>query len=219
MSKNTIALEPPKPRFRGRLHQFAFFASIPQGIALVSVAAGWAARLATGIYALSMAAMFAVSASYHRLTWTPRGLFRIKRADHSMIFVLIAGTYTPLSILVLHGVWSVTVLALVWAGAVFGIAMKVFRMEKSQALGGAMYIGLGWLVVIAMPELIRGLSPAPLSLIFAGGVLYTSGAVVLLRRRPDPRPAVFGYHEIWHAMVVAASLCHYAAIMIVLTSL
>ena len=218
MTERTAVLEPPKPRFRGRLHQIAFFASIPQGIAVLVAAASWASRIAAGIYAVSVTGLFAVSSAYHRLRWTPKGLARIRRADHAMIFVLIAGSYTPFALLVLQGIWALTLLAVVWAGAVFGIAMKVFRMERSGTIGGALYIILGWAAIVALPKLVTNLSHLNLILLFAGGVLYTGGAVILLRRRPDPRPAVFGYHEIWHAMVVAASLCHYVAIMLLLTS-
>ena len=219
MTEHTVAVEAPKPRFRGRLHQIAFFASIPQGIAVLVAAASWVSRIAAGIYALSMTGLYAVSSSYHRLRWTPQGLARIRRADHAMIFVLIAGSYTPFGLIVLHGVWSITLLAVVWAGAVFGIAIKVFRMERSGRIGGALYIILGWAAIVALPKLVTSLSLLNLVLLFAGGLLYTGGAVILLLRKPDPRPAVFGYHEIWHAMVVAASLCHYVAIMLLLTGL
>jgi hemolysin III len=219
VTEPTVVLEAPKPRFRGRLHQIAFFASIPQGIAALVAGAGWVSRLAAGIYALSMSGLFAVSSAYHRLRWTPRGLSRIRKADHAMIFVLIAGSYTPFGLLVLHGVWAITLLAVVWAGAVFGIGIKVFRMERSSTIGGALYIILGWAAIVALPKLVTSLSPVNLALVFTGGLLYTGGAVILLLRRPNPRPAVFGYHEIWHAMVVAASLCHYTAIMLLLTGL
>jgi hemolysin III len=130
--------------------------------------------------------------------------------------VLIAGTYTPFALLVLHGAWSVTILALAWAGAVAGIAIKVLSIDRLRTVGSAMYIVLGWLVIIALPQIVHGLSPTGLALLFAGGVLYTSGAVVLWRRWPDPSPAWFGYHEVWHSMVIAASICHYVAIMLLL---
>jgi hemolysin III len=131
-----------------------------------------------------------------------------------MIFLLIAGTYTPFSLLVLDGVWAAVLLVAVWAGALFGIGVKLVGIEKMRKLGGALYIILGWLAVLAAPKFVTRLSLAVLTLIVAGGLLYTLGAIVLLRRRPDPNPAVFGYHEIWHVMVVAASLCHYVAIML-----
>jgi len=207
-----------KPRFRGRLHQIAFFFAIPQGIALVATAAGWLARLAAGIYALSLAGLLGVSALYHRTTWTPRALARMRRLDHSMIFVLIAGTYTPVSLLVLHGPWSIALLGVVWAGAITGVLLKQFGMERTRKITGTMYIVLGWAAVIAAPWFVTRMSAPVLSLIAAGGILYTVGAIVFARKRPDPNPAVFGYHEVWHVAVVAASLCHYVAILLLVLS-
>lgn len=203
-----------KPRFRGRLHQIAFFLAIPQGIALVVAAAGLLASIAAGIYALSLAGLYGVSALYHRLGWSPRALLRMRRLDHSMIYVLIAGTYTPVSLLVLDRPWSIILLSLVWAGALTGVAMKILGLERTRKITGTLYIVLGWLAVLAAPVFVTRLSVAVLSLIAAGGILYTLGAIVLLRRRPDPNPAVFGYHEVWHTAVVSAGLCHYAAILL-----
>ncbi|MGH2758494.1 MAG: PAQR family membrane homeostasis protein TrhA [Actinomycetota bacterium] len=208
----------PKPRFRGRLHQIAFFLAVPQGIALVATAAGWLARLAAATYALSLAGLLGVSALYHRLTWTPKALSRMRRLDHSMIFVLIAGTYTPVSLLVLRGPWAIALLGVVWAGAVTGVLLKQLGLERTRKITGTMYIVLGWAAVIAAPWLVARMSAAVLSLIVAGGLLYTLGAIVFARKRPDPNPAVFGYHEDWHVAVVAASLCHYVAILLLVLS-
>lgn len=201
-----------KPRFRGRLHQGAFFVAVPAGIALVVFAGRWTVRFAAAVYALSLVGLFASSAAYHRLKWSPKALVRMRRLDHSMIFLLIAGTYTPFSLLALHGAYRIVILALVWAGAIAGIVVKLVSMERLSALGGTLYIVLGWLIILALPQLARSLSLLALSLTVAGGLLYTAGAIVLLRRRPDPNPAIFGYHEVWHSMVVAAGACHYAAI-------
>ena len=203
-----------KPRWRGRLHQIAFIVSIPQGLALVAAAADWMSRISAAVYALTLSGLYGVSASYHRLRWTPPALSRMRKLDHSMIFLLIAGTYTPFSLLVLDGMWAAVLLAAVWTGALFGIGVKLLGIEKMRRVGSALYIVLGWLAVLAAPQFVPRLGVAVLTLIVSGGVLYTLGAVVLLRRRPDPSPAVFGYHEIWHVMVVAASSCHYAAIML-----
>ncbi len=207
-----------KPRWRGVLHEIAFFLSIPQGIALVITGAGWASRVATGVYALSLSGLYGVSASYHRFGWSPRALVRMQRLDHSMIFVLIAGTYTAVCLLVLHHIWAYIVLALVWVGAVTGIVMKIWGMERTRRITGAMYIVLGWLAVLIAPQLVTRVSAPVLVLIALGGVLYTLGAIVLLRRRPDPSPLVFGYHEVWHVMVVGAAACHYAAIFLLALS-
>jgi len=139
----------------------------------------------------------------------------MKRLDHSMIFVLIAGTYTPFSLLVLHGAWSVAILATVWAGAAVGVGLKLLRIDGLHVATGALYVVLGWLAILTAPQAVRGMSPTALGLLIAGGLLYTGGAVVLARRRPDPSPRVFGYHEIWHSFVVAAGACQYAAILLV----
>jgi hemolysin III len=208
-----------KPRWRGRLHEIAFFCSIPSGVTLVAAGAGALSRIAATIYALSLSGLYGVSASYHRIKWSPRGLARMQRLDHSMIYVLIAGSYTPICLLLIQSMWAYIVLGVVWAGALAGVVMKVFGMERTRAVSGAMYIVLGWAALLASPVLIPKMSIPVLVLIAAGGVLYTLGAIVLLRRRPDPSPLVFGYHEVWHVMVVAAGACHYAAIlMLVLAS-
>jgi hemolysin III len=216
VSELASAVVEEKPRLRGRLHQVAFFASIPQGVAVIAAAAGAVSRVGATIYALSLSGMYGASALYHRLKWSPRAMMRMKRLDHSMIFVLIAGSYTPVALVVLHGAWSMTILGLAWAGAIVGITIKLLSIERLATLGGAMYIVLGWLLILALPQIVHGLSPTGLSLLFVGGVLYTAGAVVLWRKKPDPNPRWFGYHEVWHSMVVAGSVCHYCAIMLLL---
>lgn len=200
------------PTWRGRLHQVAFFVSVPAGISLVSLAGGAAARTASALYALTLSGMYAASAALHRVRWRPEVRRWMQRLDHSMIYLLIAGTYTPFSLLVLSGAWSIAILAVVWGGALVGVALKL-STSRLQALANAMYIILGWTALAAFPVLVTRLSPGQMVLLVLGGLLYTIGALILLRRRPDPRPTVFGYHEIWHAMVVAASLCHYALIV------
>jgi hemolysin III len=193
-----------RPRFRGFLHQAAFFVAVPAGVALVSVARTGTTRAATVVYALSLAGLYGTSAAYHRLPWSPKSRRWMKRLDHSMIFVL----------LVLHKPWSLVVLSIVWAGAAAGIALKMLKIDGLKAVSGALYIGLGWLAVVVAPQIVRGLSGPALGLLLAGGILYTIGAIVLARRRPDPVPDVFGYHEIWHSFVVGASACHYAVILL-----
>jgi len=204
-----------KPRWRGRIHQVAFFVSVPAGTALVVLAESWAARIAAGIYSLSLMAVFGASAAYHRGEWTPGALRRMKRLDHSMIFVLIAGSYTPIALLMLHGPWSIVILSVVWAGAVGGITLKLIRIDGFSVLTAALYMAMGWLALVALPQLLREMPPPALVLTIVGGLLYTAGAIVFAIRRPDPAPAVFGYHEIWHAFMVAAAACHFAMIAIV----
>jgi hemolysin III len=201
---------------RGRIHQVAFFVSIPAGIVLIVLAKGAVGRTAAVIYAVSLSAVFGASASYHVGTWSPPALRRMKRLDHSMIFVLIAGSYTPVTLLVLHGAWSVVILSLIWSMAAIGIALKLARIDGLSKLAATLYMSMGWLVVIPFLQLYRGLSTAALTLLIAGGALYTLGAIVFAKRQPDPNPAVFGYHEVWHAFIVAAAACHWAMILLVL---
>jgi hemolysin III len=165
------------------------------------------------VYALTLIGMFGVSASYHRMKWSARAYGRIRKLDHSMIYLLIAGTYTPFAVLVLHGPWRFWLLGAVWGGAALGVALKVFHFNRSHGLSGALYILLGWAAVLAAPQFIHHLSPWTLGLVVAGGILYTAGAVILNRRWPNPRPLVFGYHEVWHSFMVSASMCHYFAVL------
>jgi len=203
-----------KPRMRGRLHQIAFFVSVPAGIALVALAHTGRARLAAAVFAVGLAGVFGASAAYHRVAWTDPARRRMKRLDHSMIFVLIAGTYTPFCLLALSGMWSVILLATVWAGAILGIVLKQIDIDGLSRLSGVLYIALGWAVILALPKFFDSLSTAAFVLVVAGGLLYTLGAIVFAMKRPDPNPAVFGYHEIWHAFTAGAGACHYAAVLL-----
>ncbi len=206
---------PAKPRWRGRIHQVAFFVSIPAGIVLVALAEDRAARIATIVYAVSLMAVFGSSAAYHRGDWTPKALRRMKRLDHSMIFVLIAGSYTPIALLVLHGPWTIVILSVVWAGAVVGITLKLIRIDGFSVLTAVLYMAMGWFALVALPQLVHTMPPPALVLTIVGGLLYTAGAITFAVRRPDPAPAVFGYHEIWHAFMVAAAACHFWMVAIV----
>jgi hemolysin III len=187
-----------KPRLRGRLHQVAFFASIPAGIALVALARGAEARVGAAIFAASLTALYGVSAAYHRGQWSAQALRHMRRLDHCMIYVLIAGTYTPVVLLALRPSW--------------GIRITVLRLERWPAVGFTLYLVLGWLAIVAAPQLAASLSSVELTLLAMGGVLYTVGAITLATNRPDPSPAVFGYHEIWHTFVVSASASHFALV-------
>jgi hemolysin III len=178
------------------------------------------------VFALSLIALFGTSAAYHRLPWSAAARKRMKRLDHSMIYILIAGTYTPFSLLVLHGVWSVVMLSVVWGGAATGVALKVASVDRLRAaarrlnaVAGALYIILGWLAILTLPQIVRTLPWPGTMLLFLGGVFYTAGAVIFARGRPDPAPAVFGYHEIWHSMVIGGSACHYAMILLAVLSI
>jgi len=212
----SAVIAPPKPRFRGRIHQVAFFVSLPAGVVLIMLANGPAAIAVASVYAVSLSAVFGSSAVYHRGRWTERARRWLKRLDHSMIYVLIAASYTPVAALVLGGTWEVVLLSVIWAGAVGGVTMKMARPDGLSVLSAALYIVLGWLAIVALPQLAREMTVAELILLLAGGMLYTAGAIVFASRRPDPSPSIFGYHEVWHSFMVAAAACHYAMILLLL---
>ena len=204
---------PPKPRYRGRIHQGAFVASIPAAAVLISAARSAAGYTAAGIYAASMAALFGTSAVYHRGRWTEVWRSRMQRLDHAMIFALIAGTFTPLALLAMTMRWGIVVLVVAWTCAAVGIGFSLLRYEIVDRHEGLFYVGFGWLLVLALPAAFHTLTVAELVCLFAGGVLYTVGAVGFVNERPDPRPLTFGYHEVWHVMTVAAAGCHFALVL------
>jgi hemolysin III len=210
---------PGKPRLRGRLHQVAFLVSIP-GIALVWAADSPLARVAALVYAISLAAMFGTSAALHRRHWSRRAWLRMDQLDRVMIYVLIAGSYTPVVLLALRPGWRVAFLALVWTVAAVGICLVLVwnRGRVIFVTRMALYLGLGWISVVLLPQLADTIGLRRLALGVIGGVLYTVGVVVLIRRRPDPNPRVFGYHEVWHAFTLAAGACHYTLIWLLATS-
>jgi hemolysin III len=199
------------------MHVGAFAAAIPGGLLLIVFADHASARVAACIYTASLLLGFGTSAGYHRLAKRERTQLIMQRMDHSMIFVLIAGSYTPICLLGLPPAWGIPMLCIVWAGALTGILLKQFAFEKLKVLEYALYPILGWIVVIALPEMWRVMTPLEVSLLFAGGLLYTIGIPVLVREKPDPWPGVFGYHEIWHAFTVAAGACHFAVIGLLVT--
>jgi len=201
-----------KPRLRGVFHQYAFFVSLASGTLLVLLAATTRASVAATIYAASVSALFGVSALYHRVTWNGPARRRLRRLDHAMIFLLIAGTYTPVGLLVLKGTLATVVLAVVWGGAVAGTVLELAWTGAPRWLGGTVYLALGWVAVVAMPQLFAQLGVAGGLLIVAGGLVYSAGAAVYALRRPDPVPAVFGYHEVFHLLVIAGVAAHFLAI-------
>jgi hemolysin III len=204
--------ERPKPRLRGRLHEVAFFVSIPAGFVLVVQASGSREVIAAVTYWLALSSQFGVSAAYHLGMWSEVGRERMRTLDHATIFVLIAGTYTPFCLLVLHGVAAIVVLVIVWTGAAIGIATKIYRVDL-HVVSGFLYLGLGWVAVIVFPTLVRELSTTELVLMIGGGLLYSVGALVLAVHRPNPWPRTFGYHEVWHSATIGAAACLYAAIL------
>jgi hemolysin III len=203
-----------RPRFRGRLHQFGFVVALPAGALLIATSRDATARVASTLFVLSLLALFAASATYHVGNWAPAVKARLQRVDHAMIFVLIAGSYTPITLLALDPAWGITFLVLAWMIAVGGAVLALWHIETVHRYAAYIYIGFGWLLVFALPAVLQALTATELALLLAGGLLYTAGAIGLWLRRPDPRPAVFGYHEVWHAMTLAAAACHYTLVLL-----
>jgi len=201
-----------RPTWRGLLHAIAFVLAIPGAATLVLLAHG-SARVAVAVYGLSLLLAFGSSAAYHRLHLTERARRILQRVDHSMIFVLIAGSYTPLCIVALPRSWGVPMLVIVWALGTLGIGLKVFGFERFKNLGYSLYPIIGWAAAVAMPVLYRSVTPVEFGLVVASGLLYTLGIPVLMRGRPDPWPRTFGYHEVWHTFTVLAGACHFVAVV------
>jgi hemolysin III len=202
----------PRPRLRGVSHQVAFVAAAPAAVAVTLTTHTGIARAAAAAFALSVAAMFGVSSVFHRGTWTPAVAHRLGRLDHAMIYALIAGTYAPIG-LVLHRDWRVPILATVWGGAAVAALVKLVSARPPAWLTPVISVGLGWTAVLVLPQIIRGIGVVPTLLLLAGGVAYTVGAVVYVRQRPNPAPGTFGYHEVFHALVIVAVACQYSTIV------
>ena len=205
-----------KPRLRGVSHQYAFYVALAAAAALVVLARGGEARVAALVYGLSLSAMFGASALYHRIDWSPGPHAWLRRFDHSMIFVLVAGTYTPFALLVLGPVLGWTTFGVVWGGALAGVVLKTAWPHAPSWLALPVYMALGWVAVFVLPELLQNGGLAAFVLLIAGGALYTVGAVFYATKWPNPWPTTFGYHEFFHAAVVLAAICHLVAIWLVL---
>ena len=201
-----------RPRFRGVVHQWSFFVALVAGAALVAWAPAGRATAASAVYAVALAGLLGTSALYHRVTWRPSVRAWLRRLDHAMIFVLIAGTSTPFAVLVLDDPLGDIVLLGVWGGALAGIIFTMVWIDAPKWLTAAAYVALGWFSVVAIPQITERKGAGALVLLALGGAAYTAGAVIYARRRPDPRPASFGYHEIFHVLVVVAAAAHFAAV-------
>lgn len=201
-----------RPLLRGVLHQAAFLVALVLAPLLILGADGARRKAAAAAFALSVAACFGSSALYHRVTWTPRVRLWMRRVDHAGVYLLIAGTYTPVCLLALTGNWRVVVLTIVWAGSAAAIMLKFVWVAAPKWLAASIGIALGWVAVVALPQLVAHLDPIAVVLLVLGGLTYTAGAVVYARRRPDPLPSVFGYHELFHALTIVAAACQYVAI-------
>ena len=197
------------PLLRGRLHAYAFWAALIAAVALVALAPSSTARVACSIYGTALCALFAISALYHRWRWDPRWRPLMRRLDHSTIHIFIAASTTPLAMLVLSGRLQTFVLICAWLGALGGVVLSVAWIEAPRALVALSYVLVGWGAVVGIPQMLDRLPDTPLLLLAAGAVLYIAGAVVYAARRPNPWPRVFGFHEVFHGLVVAAAVTHF----------
>nr|WP_194307075.1 hemolysin III family protein [Dietzia cercidiphylli] len=209
---------PPKPLLRGWIHAGTLPVAIALGVVLTVLAEGTALTWASAVFLATSSLLFGISALYHRLNWGPRATALMRRLDHSNIFLLIAGTYTPMTVAALEPPTSTILLTLVWSGALLGIMFRLFWLSAPRWLYVVLYIGLGWTAVWFAGDLIDA-NLAAVILVLVGGVAYTGGAVVYGLKRPDPSPGVFGFHEVFHTCTVIAFACHWAAMLLfVLTS-
>lgn len=198
------------------MHAWAFFASIPAGIALIVIASGAAAIVGAAIYSASLLLLFGTSAAYHRLAQSERAKRIMQRLDHSMIYLLIAGTYVPFCLVAMPPAWGIPMLVVVGSLAVLGMLLKLVFFHGARYLSYSLYIVMGWAALVAIPVLVDNLTGLQFGLVVAGGLAYTIGFPVLITRRPNPWPTTFGYHEVWHLMTVVAAGLHFAAVANVL---
>jgi hemolysin III len=193
-------------------HAYAFWVALVAAVVLTALVPAGTPRVASVIYGLGLCGLFAASGSYHRWRWDPRWRPLLRRIDHSTIFVFIAASYTPVALLIMHGTARWAILAAVWAGALGGVILSVAWITAPRVLSALCYLALGWVVVFALPQMMDRLSVAPLLLLAAGGVLYSLGAVVYATKRPNPWPTVFGFHEVFHALVILAAAVQFVAL-------
>lgn len=202
-----------RPRLRGVFHQYAFFVAAAAGVVLVVLADGTAARLSAWVYAAALASMFGASALYHRVTWrSTRVRAWMRRLDHSAIFLLIAGTYTPFAVVAFEGLLADAILVTVWAGAAAGLVLNLVWIHAPKWVAAIVYIALGWVGVVTLPQMWENAGVPATILVLVGGAFYTAGAIVYATQRPNPQPAVFGYHEIFHLLVVGAAAAQFVSV-------
>lgn len=207
---------PLVPRLRGVFHQYAFFAAVLAGVVLVVLADGYLERFAVWIYVAALAAMFGASALYHRFPWrSAAARLRARRLDHAMIFVFIAGTYTPIALLAFSGTLRVVVLASVWIGAALGVVLELYWIHAPRWVSAIAYLAVGWIGVIALPHMFADLGAAVAVLLIVGAGLYSIGAVAYATTWPNPFPATLGFHEVFHLLVVAAAVTQFVAVSLV----
>ena len=204
--------EAVKPRLRGVFHEVAFFVSLVSGAALIWAAPTSGSKLIMSVYAVSISLLFGVSALFHRHTWGPVGRRRMRRADHSTIFIAIAGSYTAVAGIALTGWARTAVLCIVWGGAVVGITLRQLWLDAPKWVIALPYVVVGWAAAVVLPQLFRALGGVGFVMLLAGGLAYSAGAVVYALKRPNPVPGVFGYHEVFHACTIVGAVLHFAVI-------
>ncbi|WP_241237200.1 PAQR family membrane homeostasis protein TrhA [Brachybacterium saurashtrense] len=209
-----LGLQLPKPRLRGMLHLIAFPTSLVIGLLLVAVGESFATRLACAVFVLTAGMLFGISAVYHRGTWSPQRAIMLRRFDHANIFLIIAGTYTPIAVTLLAPRQALTLLVIAWGGAAVGVCFRLFWTGAPRWIYVPAYVALGWVAVFYMPALHAGGGWAVVWLLVIGGLAYTAGAVMYALKRPNPSPAWFGFHEIFHAGTLVGFGCHFAAVAV-----
>jgi hemolysin III len=211
MTTREVIEDELRPLLRGVTHAYAFWAALVAAVVLIVLAGPGAPRVSAVVYGGGLCALFAASGAYHRWPWNPRWRPLLRRIDHSTIFVFIAATYTPVALLVMHGTLRWAILVAVWSGALIGVVLSVAWITAPRILSAACYLALGWVAIAAMPQLVQRLDVAPLVLLTVGGALYSVGAVVYATKRPNPWPSTFGFHEVFHALVIAAAAVQFVA--------
>lgn len=201
-----------KPRLRGVFHFYAFLVAVALGVLLVVLAPGGSATVAAAIYATAVCGLFGVSALYHRGQWSPAANRWMRRLDHSMIFIFIAASFTPVALLALDGALATVILAVVWGGAAAGVILKLVWISAPKWLSALLYLTLGWIALAITPALWHELGWLSVVAVGFSGLLYTAGAIIYALERPNPWPSTFGFHEVFHVLVIAAAATHYAVI-------
>lgn len=210
---SVAAMVPEKPRLRGVLHEFAAAVALGAGLVLTMMATNLRVATAAAVFAASLFVLFVVSATYHRVTWSVRARAWMRRMDHASIFILIAGTYTPVAMIGLPPETGNKVLIAVWVGALLGILQSLFWVGAPKFVAAALAVAVGWTIVPYFGEARRSLGSVSMMLLLAGGIAYTAGAIAYASRRPNPRPGVFGYHEVFHALTIVGAACHFAVVL------
>ena len=212
MTAREVIEEELRPLLRGVTHAYAFWVALAAALVLTALAPAGTPRIASVVYGIGLCGLFAASGTYHRWRWNPRWRPLLRRIDHSTIFIFIAASYTPVALLVMHGTLRWVILVAVWTGAVIGVVLSVAWITAPRVLSAACYLALGWTAVFALPQMLDGLDVAPLVLFGVGGVLYTVGAIVYATKRPNPWPNTFGFHEVFHALVILAAAVQFIAL-------